>query len=72
MHPLIAAEQAKVPEFLKPFVSIESLIDAARQKLISKLAQNGRWTKQEHRDYDALTLQRTERMLPAGCRRPRR
>lgn len=67
MHPLVATLHAEIPVRLRPFVSIESLLDKAIRRLIGTLVQKGSFTKQEQRDYDELTMERVRRMTP---RRP--
>ena len=63
MHPLLKAEMATIPASLKPFVSIESLIDRVVRDLIYRRVQNGKWTSQERQDFDSLTTARTRLMV---------
>ena len=69
LHPRVQALQDAIPENLRPYVPIESLIDRATRELIGKLFENGSWTKQEKADYDALCDERIERMTPPSFKR---
>jgi hypothetical protein len=69
LHPLVKALQDEIPEDLRPYVSIESLIDRATSELIGTLFENGSWTEKEKADYDALCDERIERMTPPSFKR---
>ena len=71
MHPLVAAEYAKVPEGIRQFVPIEGIIDQLIRNLCHSHVKNGGWTAEEKSHFDELTMERTRRMMPPRIR-PRR
>lgn len=69
LHPRVQALQNEIPDELKPFVPIESLIDRAVGDLIGAMMQHGSWTDQERADFEALCDERVERMTPPSLKR---
>jgi hypothetical protein len=69
LHPRVQALQDEIPNDLKPFVPIESLIDRATGELIGTMMQHGSWTNEEKADFEALCDDRIERMTPPSLGR---
>lgn len=70
MNARIAALEAETPEFLRPYTSPESYIDAAIAQLIQKGWYN--LTDAEKQEYLDLLDERVARMIPEAVHRFRR
>lgn len=64
MHPRVASLHAAVPENLKPYVSIESLIDQVLGNLLSQCLANRGLTHEEQQDFDSLMMERARHIRP--------
>lgn len=70
MHPLAQTFADQTPEWLRPYVPVESYLDQAIAHLIKKGWPN--LTDAERQDYDDITQERVDLMIPEALHHLRR